>query len=169
MEKINGEFEHKISMIQRKNEICIDMHIDGEHTTTIVFENYAYYISHNDKKYEKFEVESVDDNYLDIYKIKQMLEQQYKAGYEEIEGKKYYYEEYDNGDYEFKMQLEIDGNTNCKIRFYFDDEGNLVYIKNIAVDSKSGEDKDEEILKINFSFDINEELFNVPQDYEEIS
>ena len=48
---------------------------------------------------------------------------------------------------------------NAKTRFYYDND-KLVYIKTIVGDKQ-------ELLKVNISYDVDNDLFNIPSNYEE--
>ena len=63
------------------------------------------------------------------------------------------------GDAEAEINYEEE--SVIKTRFYFD-HNKIAYIKTVIDDSE------EEILKVNFSDEVNESLFEIPDDYAEI-
>lgn len=56
-----------------------------------------------------------------------------------------------------------DDESQVKTRFYFDNDNKLVYIKTIF------SQMEEETLKIEISTDIDKSLFDIPEEYMEIS
>ena len=82
------------------------------------------------------------------------------SGYEKINGKQYYYEEYE-GITTFIMWSNYEEESSIKTRFYFEHE-KIAYIKTIIDDSE------EELLKVDFSDEVDDSLFEIPDDYAEI-
>ena len=52
-----------------------------------------------------------------------------------------------------------------KTRFYYDDNKQIVYIKNIVQETEG--DTKEEILKVNCVYDAEDTLFTIPEEYAE--
>ena len=163
MEEEKEELKYKVSMLQRGTDACIDVHSDGEHTTTLVLEKESYYIMHDEEEYYVFADEEVDSDIL-ISGLEEMAQKDYTTGKEEINGKKYYYEEYDSDGYNFTIFADINENSKIKTRFYFDKD-QLVYIKNIITEN---ENQEEEIVKADISYEIDESLFELPENYAEV-
>lgn len=162
MEEINREIKYKVFMAQRGTDVSIDMYSEDEHTTTIVLEDDAYYINHNDQEYYDFGEENVEADIV-LYGLENFTKDKYETGREEINGKSYYYEEYENNNMEFIMYANANEESNIKIRFYFDGD-ELAYIKNI-VTNKDGQE--EELLKTSLVYSVDDSLFVVPEDYAE--
>ena len=156
---LKQEIDYKLSVTKKNENICIDGNTNGEHTSTLVNEGFTYYIIHNQKEYYCFDSNEAD---LEVDILKDELAgingKKCKTGHEKINGKDYYYEEYD-GISAFAVTLSYNEESNAKARFYFD-EKNIAYIKNII----NGET---ELLKVEFSDIINEDVFNIPSDYAE--
>ena len=162
MEEKTSDIDYKVSMAQRNKDISIDMYSDEEHTTTLVLENESYYIMHNDKEYYDFGDEKVDSD-LVIGSLENISKNDYISGKEEIFGTTYYYEEFNNEDMDFLIYANINESSNVKTRFYF--KGNdICYIKNYIQNEDS---EQEELIKTNLIFNIDEALFNIPDDYAE--
>lgn len=144
----------------------LDLTSEGEHTTTLVKDGYAYFIMHKKEEYYLFENEDMSEieanileNDLDI-----IQDSSYLTGNEKIYGKTYYYEEYENID-SFVMQgISMEEDTKLKTRFYFDGD-KIAFIKTI-IDEEDG--KREELLKIDLRFSADEELFKIPNNYAEL-
>ena len=162
MEEINSKIKYKVFMAQRGTDVSIDMYSEDEHTTTIVLEDDAYYINHNDQEYYDFGEENVEADIV-LYGLENFTKDKYETGREEINGKSYYYEEYENNNMEFIMYANANEESNIKIRFYFNGD-ELAYIKNI-VTNKDGQE--EELLKTSLVYSVDDSLFVVPEDYAE--
>lgn len=62
MEELENELKYKIAIIQKGNDVCIDMYSANEHNSTLILQNQAYYIMHAEKEYYIFEDENVEAN-----------------------------------------------------------------------------------------------------------
>ena len=104
---------------------------------------------------------SVDYKDADIIKngLSEISEKSYESGHEKINGKNYYYEEYDDIG-AFFIMTKYDEQNEIKTRFYFDNNGNLTYIKTIY-----GEES--ELLKVNLENSVDDSLFEIPANYAE--
>ena len=162
MEEKTSEIDYKVSMIQKDNDICIDMYSDEEHTTTLILENKSYFIMHDEKEYYDNGDDKIDSDIV-LSSLKKILQKPYATGKEKINGITYYYEEYENDETDFIIFANINENSNIKIRFYFNGN-NLCYIKNIIV---SEDEKQEELIKTDLKYKVDENLFDIPDDYAE--
>ena len=152
--------KNKVIMAQKDNKIMIDQYSENNHSTTIVKDNNTYYyILHNREEYYVYEQNNIKQNILPDG-FKEIIAKPFETGTEKIKGKKYSYEEY-SGSTMFIITNDLDLNEeNIKTRFFFDNDGNLVYIKTMT-------NNDQELLKVNFTKEVNEELFEVPSHYAE--
>ena len=162
MEEVDSELNYKVAMAQRGTELSIDMYSEGEHTTTLILDDEAYYINHNEEEYYDFGDENVEA-YNTIYALNALSESEYVSGREEILGKTYYYEEYDNDNMDFIVYAEANEESKIKNRFYFDGD-ELVYIKNIIINE---EEQHEELLKTSIIYSVDDNLFEIPEEYAE--
>ena len=162
MEEQNSEFKYKVLLAQRGTDVSIDMYVDEEHTTTVVLQNEAYYIMHDEEEYYNYGDEKIDSDVV-LSGLNNITKNQYTTGREEIQGKSYYYEEYDNNTMDFIIFANINETSTVKTRFYFDGD-NIVYIKNIVTSEDSTQ---EELIRATLSNDIDERLFDIPEDYAE--
>lgn len=158
VKEINSELDNSLIVSRNDGSICIDSTSNEEHTSTLVNETDGYFIMHNEKEYYFYDMNEID---ADILKneLSCIKEQEYKSGYEKIEGQKYYYEEFE-GITTFIMTLSYNEESDIKTRFYYD-KNKIAYIKNIV-------NNEEELLKAEFSDTIDENLFKIPDDYAEI-
>lgn len=165
---IEGEddkYNYKISMAQRGTDISIDVNSkyeeEEQHTTTLVTEGNAYYIMHNEQEYFTLDSEDIETDIL-MPIIKDVDEKEYEKGREKIKGKTYYYEEYE-GISTYLMLVDVNEEGILKTRFYYDN-GEITYIKNII--EQKGEIV-EELVKVKCIYDIDNSLFEIPEDYAE--
>ena len=159
MEEISNQIEYKLTIARKQGSICIDSLSQDDHTSTLVNEQESFYINHNAKEYFLYDISQID---ADILKndLKDIESQKYKTGHEKIENKNYYYEEYEGiGAFILLSDYNIE-ESSVKTRFYFEKD-KIKYIKTVI------DNAGEELLKIDFSDDIDENLFQIPEDYAE--
>lgn len=162
----DDEYSYTISIAQRGIDISIDMisksDDEEQHTTTLLEDENVYTIMHNDKEYATMSSKDIEADIL-IPEMKDIDEKTYQKGKEKVNGKTYYYEEY-KGISTFLMLIDADNEENVKTRFYYDGD-KLVYIKNMI--DQDGE-KLEELIQAECSYEVNEKLFEIPEDYAEV-
>ena len=164
MEEKTNEIYYKVSMAKRGKDISIDMYSNEDHTTTLITENKSYSIMHNDQEYYDYGEEKIDLD-IEISSLEKYIKKSCTNGKEEINGKTYYFEEYENEDMDFIIFADIDDSSIVKTRFYFNGN-NICYIKNII---QSDNENQEELIKADLSFSVDEKLFNIPEDYAEVT
>lgn len=160
MEEISSQVEYKLTVSRKEGSICIDSLSQDDHTSTLVKEQESFYINHNTKEYFLYDISQID---ADILKndLKDIENQKYKTGHEKIENKNYYYEEYEGiGAFVLLSDYNIE-ESSVKTRFYFEKD-KIKYIKTVM------DNAGEELLKIDFLDDIDETLFQIPEDYAEM-
>lgn len=166
LEGKDEEYSYKISIAQRSTDISIDMvskyEDELEHTTTLVTDENAYFIMHNEEEYSTLDSNDIEIDIL-IPRMKDVDEKIYQKGKEEIKGNLLYFEEYEDIS-TYLMLLDINEDEKIKTRFYYE-KGKLKYIKNII--EKHGE-KREELIKAKCLYESENSLFEIPEDYAEI-
>ena len=155
--KLNDDNQYTVS---RKGDVAnVDTYSNGTHTTDIIKDNNTYLIMYSAQKYYTYENNATELNELPNELNEIVQSQEPTKGEEEINGKKYKYEEYKGVSYfliDFENELsEEETNT----RFYFDGD-NLKYIRTIM-----GEDS--ELIQVDASFTVNNSLFEIPDGFEE--
>lgn len=150
----NKEFYTK-----NQDSAYIDTIYEGEESKYIIKDGNTYLLNDDDEIYYTYQ-----NNEIELNKVLEQLEEvkssELVQGSEQIEGEEYEYEEY-SGFTSFALKLSDDGDTeNIKTRFYFKDD-NLVYIKTITQNTQ-------ELLKVEISDKIDENLFEIPSNYREI-
>lgn len=159
IKKENIDTDYILTISRRGLDISIDANFPDEHTTTVVTDESAYYVIHSKQEYYLYDTTQID---ADILKneLAGIEEENYKHGYEKINGKQYYFEEYENITTFIMLSNYNADEDNLKTRLYFSD-GKISYIKNII-------EEQEELLKIDFSDIIDDNLFSIPDSYAEI-
>lgn len=150
---------NKILITIKNNNGYKEVTTKGRTKKYIVKDNNTYYLDAIDKKYYVYqnndtiltEIKEKFENLKDITEI--------SSGKEKINEKNYEYEEILKcQDFLFNSELSVNNLEYAKTRLYYDDN-QLVYIKTIVGDN-------EEIIKIDISYDdINNDCFNIPEDY----
>ena len=162
MEETSTDINYKVSMAQRGENVSIDMYSDEEHTTTLILDNKSYYIMHNDKEYYDNGEEKVESDIV-LSSLRNMSQKQYTTGKEELNGKTYYFEEYENENMDFIIFANINESSKVKTRFYFN--GNTIcFIKNFI---ESDDGNQEELIKVTLKYEVDDSLFTIPEDYAE--
>ena len=162
MEETSTDINYKVSMAQRGEDVSIDMYSDEEHTTTLILDNKSYYIMHNDKEYYDNGEEKVESDIV-LSGLKNISQKQYTTGKEELNGKTYYFEEYENENMDFIIFANINESSKVKTRFYFNGN-NICFIKNF-IESEDG--SQEELIKVTLKYEVDDSLFAIPEDYAE--
>lgn len=144
---------------KKDNMAYIKTTYQGKESKFIIKDGNSYLIVDDQKTYYTYQ-----NNEVDLEKIVLQLEKakntEYVKGKETIENKQYEYEEYDENMEFLVNSVEQAEEQAAKTRFYFD--GNkLVYIKTIIGDY-------EELLKVEISDNVDDSLFEIPSDYQEM-
>ena len=153
---------HKIIMAKKGDNLCIDMYEEEDHNTTLIKDGQTYFIEHLEHTYYQYDSSDDIESNVVTEALKNIVvnKPEYKTGTEVINGKKYKYEEYENFS-AFLMTISDINEENIKTRFYFDNNGNLVYIKTIS-------ENQEELLNIEILYNANNNLFEIPNDYSKL-
>ena len=160
------EYYYRTIMSKKDEDVSIDTYTkyedEEQHVATLIKDGYIYTILHDDQEYMYMDAANVDLENL-IPEKKDIDGKTYKKGREEISGSTFYYEEYENI-LTFLMLVEAHEDAKVKTRFYYDNKNNLVYVKNIIQDE---DDEFEELINVNIKFEIDEKLFQIPEEYAE--
>lgn len=151
--------ENKSFFAKQPNKAYLDDVVNGIETEMLIQNGNTYLIKDDDKAYYTYK-----NNETNINKIEKILEElrelEFEKGIETIENKTYSYVEYNQlTDFVIFNTQNIKSLDIKKTRFYFEGK-DLVYIKSIAGNKQ-------ELLKITFSKDVNNKLFEIPSDYAE--
>lgn len=152
---------NKITIIVKGNEAYKEITLEGKTKRYIVKNGDTYYLDDSEKKYYKYQ--SNDEILTEIREqFEKINTTNLKTGKEDINGKKYKYEEISQcQDFLFNDKISVNNLEYAKTRLYYKN-GELYYIKTIV-----GEN--EELMKINISYgNINDSYFDIPSDYTEV-
>jgi len=165
---LNGKSEYNFSMIiddetkinysKKDNKAYMELYYNGDISRYVIKDGNTYLLKDEDKKYYTYQ-----NNETDLTKITGALEaikdNEYLTGKEKINNKNYYYEEYPGVT---MLSIGISDSSDIesnKTRFYFEGD-KLVYIKTIT-------DNEQELMKIETSYSVQDNLFEIPSDYQE--
>ena len=162
MEEDNKEYVYKMTVFQKENNIRIDTQSGEDDSSTLILDGHVYVIMHKLKEYYTVDGDNIDGDII-ISGLKEMANEKYVKGREEINGKTYYYEEYKDKS-NFLQLIHETEDAKISTRFYFDNN-NLVYIRNIIEDEG---DKQEELLKVTLKYEVDNNIFKIPEDYAEM-
>lgn len=140
------------------NVAYTDTTYNGDESKFVIKDGNSYLLNDDSKIYYTYQNNDVNFNKV-LEQLDEIKNAELVEGKEDIEGKKYYYEEY-SGFTNFAFKLSDTETEDVKTRFYFD--GNdLVYIKTIIGDTQ-------ELLKIEITDKVDSTLFEIPTDYREM-
>ncbi len=150
--------ENTIYYAKKDNKAYNEVTHDGKKTKFMVKDGNSYLIVDDQQVYYTYENNEIDLNKIEA-QLENVKDENYREGKEKIEGKKYYYEEYEKvADFLMKDVNSTD-EQKIKTRFYFDGD-KLVYIKTMVEDY-------EETLKVDISYDVDSKLFEIPSGYKQ--
>ena len=155
--KLNDENQYTVS---RKGDVAnVDTYSNGTHTTDIVRDGNTYLLMYSTQKYYTYENNESELNELPNQLNEVIQSQEPEKGQEKIDGSNYRYEEY-KGVSDFLMNTDEEfSEENTNTRFYFDGD-NLEYIKTIMEDKS-------ELISVDVSYDVNDNIFEIPSDFQE--
>jgi len=151
--------ENKIIMAKNGDKTIIDQYSKNSHSSTITKNGSTYFVLHDREEYYVYEPQNIQQNIL-IDGLKEVIEKTYNTGAEFIKGKKYSYEEYAGSTVFLNSNTLNEKEENIKTRFFFDKNGNLMYIKTMTTDNQ-------ELLKINITNQVDDSIFEIPSNYAE--
>ena len=151
--------DNKTIMAKKADKTIIDQYTKNNHTTTIVKDNNTYLVLHDREEYYIYEQNNIEQTIL-TDGLLEIKDKQFTTGTEKVKGKKYFYEEYNCSTIFMSTSHSDISEDEIKARFYFDNEGNLKYIKTIKGSYQ-------ELLKINIISEVEDSLFEIPANYAE--
>lgn len=150
---------YQIIMAKKGKETSIDMQGEDVHTTTIVKDGKAYFVNHDEKTYSTYDEMVANENIL-LDELSELSQKEYSKGTEAIDKKSYNYEEYKGySGFMYSSNIDVE-EENINTKFYFKGK-DIKYIKTII-----SEDETEKV-ETSLSYEPDDSLFNIPEDYEE--
>lgn len=150
--------ENKVFYSKGEKEAYLDSTFEGRESKYVIKNGNSYLLNDEDMVFYTYH-----NNEMGLRKIETELEKvkglECVSGKETIGNKEYNYEEYNvatNFMFKFFDTLE---NKNVKTTFYYDGS-KLAYIKTKVGDY-------EELLRVDISYNVNSELFEIPANYKE--
>ena len=150
---------NKMFYAKSGNVAYTDTNYNGNESKFVIKDGNSYLLVDDTKTYYTYK-----NNMVNLNKVQEAFEELintdgFETGKEEINGENYNYEQY-AGVTNLALQSFDDNTNDVKTRLYFKGD-DLVYIKTI-----SGET--EELLKVNISYEVDQNLFEIPSDYREV-
>ena len=154
---LSKDNNNKMYFAKQNDEAYIDTIYNGNESEYIIKDGNTYLLMDDSKTYYTY-----SNNQIDLNRVTNALntikDLEYQKGKEEVNGKNYNYIEYLTST-DFTLD-DFSKDKNVKTRFYFDNNDNLVYIKTIS-------DEKEELLSFELSDGVDNNLFEIPSDYNE--
>ena len=158
--KMEENDNNKTIMAKKDEQTIIDQYTEDEgHLTTLIKDGNTYLIYHDREEYYLYKNNNIEQNIL-TDGIKEIIGRDYVTGKEEVNGKKYEYEEYTGSTIFMSINALNINSENIKTRFYFDKNNNLVFMKTIY-------EGNEELLNVELSDTADNSLFEIPSNYAE--
>lgn len=152
--------KNEIFYAKKENKAYINTIYQGKKSKFIIKEGNTYFLVDDSKEYYTYHNNEIDLEKI-VLQLETIKENQYTQGKEKIEGKEYQYEEYE-GVAEFLMKgITTTEEETAKTRFYFMGD-QLVYIKTMVGDYQ-------ETLKVEISNQVEDEWFEIPSEYKEVT
>ena len=149
---------NKVYYAKQEDKAHIDTIYKGNESKFIIKDGNAYLIIDENEAYYTY-----TNNQMDLNKIEDQMtilkELEYERGKEKIDNKTYDYEEYKVPTSFTMMDTSEVNDEEIKTRFYFKSD-KLEYIKTILGDKQ-------ELLKVDISYKVDNELFEIPSNYKE--
>ena len=149
--------ENRMYYAKSNGSAYIDTIYGGRETRNVIRDGNTFLLVDESKTYYTYSNNQTNLNMI-TRRLEEVKDLEYETGRERINDKNYSYQEY-SGLTEFAMGDFTENSSDVKTRFYFDGD-ELVYIKTI-------EGEKEELLKVNISTDVDQNLFQIPSDYNE--
>ncbi len=158
--KMEKNDTNKTTMAKKGEQTSIDQYSDEEgHLTTLIKDGDTYLIYHDREEYYLYQRNNVEQNIL-TDGIKEVIDRDYTTGKEKVNGKNYTYEEYTGSTIFMSINALNINSEDIKTKFYFDKNGNLVYMKTTYGDIV-------EQLKVELTDSVDNSLFTIPSNYAE--
>lgn len=146
--------------VSRKGDMAnIDTYNDGKHTTNIIRDGNTYLLMYSTNRYYEYLNNSIELTELSNELNEIIQSQEPEKGQENMNGKRYRYEEYKGVSY-FLINSENEvPEENTITRFYFSGD-ELKYIKTIMGEKT-------ELIQVDVSYHVEDNIFEIPENFQE--
>lgn len=152
--------KNKMYYASQDNKAYINIVHKGKESEFIVRDGNTYLIMDDTKVYYTYNNNETDLDKIEV-ELKNIKDLEYENGKEKINSKTYQYEEYKVlTTFTMMDTSEIKDKQEVRTRFYFEGK-KLEYIKTL-VDGK------QELLKVDVSYNVDSNLFEIPSNYKEM-
>lgn len=157
---ISLDDNNQMRYAKSSDKAYVDTIYNGIESKFIIRDGNSYLLIENSKVYYTYENNETDLNKIEV-DFENFKDAEFEKGKEKIEGTTYKYEEYKIlTNLTMQDTSDLTSSEEVKTRFYFKDD-QLVYIK-----TKIGEKQ--ELLKVDISYNVDNNLFEIPSDYKEM-
>lgn len=151
---------NKMYYATQDNKAYIKTIYEGTESEFIIKDGNTHLIMDDVETYYTYNNNETDLDKVEL-ELKSIKDMEHENGKEKIDNKTYRYEEYKFLTTFVMMDTsEISENEEAKTRFYFDGD-KLVYIKTIIGEKQ-------ELLKVELSYNVDNNLFEIPSNYKEM-
>jgi len=150
--------QNKTFYARKDNMAYVDIKYQGEKSKYLVKDGNTYLIMDEQKTYYTYRNSDIDLQRVTL-QLENVKNNKGTKGKEEIEGKNYNYEEFENVSDFLMRDIERKQDERVTTKFYFDNN-QLAYIKTTVGEY-------EELLKVTVSQEVDNKLFAIPSGYTE--
>lgn len=151
--------QNEVYYAKKDNVAYLNIIYQGKRSKYVIKDGNTYLLVDDEKVYYTYQ-----NNETDLYKIEHQLselkDKKYTQGKEKIEDKEYQYEEYEGVTGFVLRSVDTEEAQTAKTRFYYNGD-KLVYIKTII-------GAHQELLKVDMSYAVDNNLFEIPEEYKEV-
>lgn len=148
---------NRLYYAKNKDKAYLETTTNGKKSKYIIKDNNTYYLDEENKVYYTYLNDQENLNMI-MDKLIDLKDLEYTSSIETIGSKNYFYQQYNNVDYFlFDTTKEIEDKENVSTIFYYQNN-KLEYIRTI-------EGEETELLKVNITYDVNQNLFEIPEGY----
>ena len=148
---------NRLYYAKSQDKAYLEITTDGKKAKYIIKDNNTYYLDEENKVYYTYLNDQENVNMI-MDKLIDLKDLEYTSSIETIGSKNYFYQQYENVDYFlFDTSKVVENEENVSTIFYYKNK-KLEYIRTI-------EGEETELLKVNITYDVNQNLFEIPEGY----
>ena len=148
---------NRLYYAKSQDKAYLEIITDGKKAKYIIKDNNTYYLDEENKVYYTYLNDQENVNMI-MDKLIDLKDLEYTSSIETIGSKNYFYQQYENVDYFlFDTSKVVENEENVSTIFYYKNK-KLEYIRTI-------EGEETELLKVNITYDVNQNLFEIPEGY----
>ena len=150
--------KNKMDYAKKDNKAYVDTIYNGKESKFIIKDGNSYLLLEEDALYYTYQNNETDLNKITL-NLEEVKDKQYTTGRERVGNMSYSYEEFGTATPFLVKDVTEEEKQTAKTRFYFNGD-QLIYIKTVIGDY-------EEVLKVEMSDQVDDNLFEIPEGYQE--